>query len=392
MNKIKLKEENIKRITFKSLFKKVKKSFLDIIFFPVLFSLVGTGIALTTSKTLYSSTGTLLFTSSAHQSSIMAMANMSSSDIVYEKTYEDLKSKEILINNSNIYSLSNLKNSTKITPILTSNTIQFKCTLIDKDSVKVVVDCMLDNAIKYGIDYPLFKNSIKINNYGSDPKLISNGIQCKILASFGVGLIFGTFSILFKCFYRRKIYDESDLLQLNLPLLLIDDKKLIEHDLRDLETELAISSTDDKGQFIVFSPDNQFNINGFELIADSIESGKKQLIINLLFNANESKISDNFEIKAVSNTVDLLCFKSDKAILYFKNEDYIKFYNELKAKYDNIFIICQSNLFSCEIELLMNYTNSVIMFIEEGKTNYNQFVYSYNSLPETSSISIIYSK
>ncbi len=388
MKKISLKKDGLNQLSWKLILKIVKKNLLLVILCPLLITIFGSVLSLVTSKNLYYSQGSLLFTDSTHESSIMAMANMAGSDLVYDETCKSLKEKNIQINGNLEYSSDDLRKITKITPIVTSNKIEIRCTSGEKTIVKSVVDELLDNAVQYGIDYALFKDHIMVNKYGTEAVLISKGLPYKFLASFGVSLILTCLILCIKQKRDRKIIDADELCYLGLtPVIIKKD------DMKEMTTvfnkELEITDVNNTRVYITMAPSNTLKSDFIQILFD-MNLPNKVLLIDLLHNSKK-ELDDEYELESISENIDAIYFKKSLfGILKFKDKNFLNYIEEIFAQYNKVFIICEDNTSSTDMYMLYEFTKNIVLLLEQDVTVMNSFVYSYEHLPEDACISIIY--
>lgn len=385
MKKISLNKEKKNSFSLKLFFIILKKNILLFILIMTVTTFIGSGFAIAFSKDLYYSKGNVLYSDSAHVSSIMAIANMADADIVYEKTVENLKNNKVYINNSLEYSSEDIRKITKITPILTSSTIEIKCTSEEKNIVKKVVDFMIDNAIEVGISYPLFKDHIIVNNYGCNPTLISSGKLYKILAAFGSGFILGIFAALLKNNYKRKIIDVEEINNLGLNAI-----KIADDNLECEKNNIVLNTLSIDNSFIIFSMGDINSNFLFNSIRQLVLNGKT-LVINLVDYFYDENNNSEFEIKQYSENIDIFAFNNSlSSVLLLKNEKNISIIEELAKDYEYVFIYCNNNLYFRDVYLLKNIANNLLMYVKSENVRYDEFIFSYERLPEDVNIDIIF--
>lgn len=239
-------------ITLRRFFRALKRNFLTIVSFFLLFCLIGVGYLKLTTKQRYTSTGYVTTEINISGSAYQNIANIVISDECIETAVNTLEEKEVKHANGTAITFEDIYYGLSATAL---DTLRVRCVYTASDStvVQTILDTIMEEAVAIGnsdAHDSLYRKSLIVLTRATAPSKIANNTLMKGALFAFVGLALGVAAAIIRENARDTIYTAIDFDELGVvmfPVRYQNDTKLFKSS-RSGEQALANLEQDEKLQ------------------------------------------------------------------------------------------------------------------------------------------------
>lgn len=324
--------------------------------FMMLFIVTGIVYNVLSYKNYFTSSCSIFYRSYSPDSYIEQMGYMANEEVVFANTCNDLKEKNVLLNNSLEYTSQDIRKITKIKTDIPNHMVSLSVNFTDKDKVQVVCEILLINTLSHIRSNPIFSSVVLVMSNASAPLKHNNSVLEKMLCFVIIGFVVGVINALIKSKYNEVVHSKSDLFESGVEYISVSLNNLLEN-------------VADEQNFSIVLYNDSVNIESIFSLISQIAKSEDILVICLCKSDNVLKNISTSDI----NNLQFISYDENNL------DDIVVEIRKIQNKYEKIIFIIKNEIKVEESVLLFRESKHVIL-VKKNKTSFNGFINKYNNM------------